>query len=277
MANFDQFKIQETRKYNPDTGSSIVKSFTGSSAQMDTVEDYWQLAGQGAPIGYGYKVTRSISAQGHTVTVEIPDEILYTERWEFSTEVASRPLWWNNQIRELLGYPIVNGTAELQLETDKAWLTQLSYINKAANLAMSGPISQGLWDYLTGVGVTPTQNVVSVIDLIMRDGNAYEYRRPVVRRTRMIPMALPDSRTVISGKQPIYSTTTLISAFSVPEDIQTQIGDIESGLPDLPPSAIYGWKLRQDNSSVVVNSGKFNETKDWVFDRYSLLTHEQYT
>ena len=57
-------RVREVRDYNPDTGATIVRTYTGTAAQISDVRQYWELLGQGAPVGYGYKTTTEQDATG---------------------------------------------------------------------------------------------------------------------------------------------------------------------------------------------------------------------
>lgn len=268
-------KVSETRKYNPDTGTSIVTVYTGTSAEMDTVQTYWELMGEGAPIGYGYKTTRQTTAQGIFVTVEIPDTILYTERWNLSTEFINTPLAFSEAVKDYL--PTLRNldiTAQGNVET---YLYRLALLQRAANMVRSAV------DYTDLFVNTPpptgavdlgalTEEEVFMIAQIVRDGDQAEWVRPVLRRDRVIPYSLPGDRTRLVGIPTIYTTEKLIDVFNIPDDVADQISAVDTDLPEAFPNTAWSWKLRRDSSDTLLNSGKVQECRDWVFYRWSTIT-----
>lgn len=282
---FASYEISRVRDYNPDTGVSLVITFAGTEAKMNQVAAYYESAGAGAPIGYGYKTTFHKTAAGIVLTVRIPDEILYTERWNLNTEVGSLPIWYSQEIKAFLGCV---ATTPAAVETLDTWYLDLrGLLLSAKSLTLQGRstayINTNVFEPVirvkpdgSGEPATYSTEYKTVVAALIEYGEHFEVKRPVLRRVRYMPVA-STSRTSLVGKQIIYTTAQLKTVWSVPADIALQINSVDTGLPTAPSGSLWSWKERQNESDTVIGSGRFMECRDWVFGRWSTLTHTVYT
>jgi hypothetical protein len=266
--------VSKTRDYNNDTGASWVYTYEGTEAELGDVRAHWELAGTGAPIGYGYKTSLSQRAGFRQLTVRVPDSILFTERWDLDTEMAMVPWIWIDQVRNS-----VPTWAALDI-TDALALTQLmrrvGFVQAAADAIRTGRDPLSVLPTTGDAFFTAdfSAEEVAIMFLLIRDGDNVEWARPVLKRIRVVPVG-SSSRTQLVGLPPVYETDVLINVFTtMPDDVVDQIVTIDSGLPAPVPNTVWGWRMRQDNSQTLVGSGKVEEVRDWVFGRWSLLTHE---
>lgn len=283
-----QYEVSRVRDYNPDTGASLVITFAGTEAQMNTVAAYYEEAGAGAPIGYGYKTNFYKTAAGVILTVRIPDSILYTERWNLNTEIGSLPIWYSQEIKSYLGCIAVPPSNTVQVLLDEQYLFLRGLLLAAKSKVIQGldPSSSvfaasnyhlilpdGSED---GNVITYSTEYKIVVGALIEFGENFEVKRPVLRRVRYMPIA-STSRTNLAGLQIIYTTAQLISVWSIPADIVLQISTVDTGLPAAATGTMWAWKERQNESDVVIGSGRFQECRDWVYGRWSTLTHTLYT
>lgn len=279
---YDQFLIGTVRDYNPDTGVSNILTYTGTEAEMATVRTYWEVAGQGAPVGYGYKTNLVEKKEGFYLTVRLPDEILFVDSWNLDSENVSVPLIWDYKVAAHLGFDVGSGDLATRLAQDELYFRAVSFILQAVTLYQTGTAYTGdpkgivtLVNSAVAAGVNWVfPEYYDIVFQILREGPNSVWKRPVLKRNRTIPVGLFSVRTRLVGVATVYTTSALIDATSMPVDIQDQISTVDNGLLTAPPNTIWGWKLRRDDSEVQIGFGKYKECRDWVFDRWSTITHE---
>ncbi len=288
---FAIYEISRTRDYNPDTGASIVIVFAGLESKMDEVAAYYEQAGAGAPIGYGYKTTFHKTGAGIILTVRIPDDQLYTERWNLNTEIGSLPLFYSQEVKAYLDCVAIPPSIAVQALLDEQYITlrglleatkQAILIGTAPSVYVNTIYESTNTHFILPDGstdpnvLTYTSKYKSVVVSLIEFGDYYEVKRPVLKRVRFMPVA-STSRTSLVGTQILYTTAQLISAWSVPVDIVLQITSVDTGLPTARAGTLWSWKERQNESETVIGSGRFMECRDWVFGRWSTLSHAVYT
>lgn len=295
-----QLLNQTLSRYNPDTGEAVTLVWEGTEAQMTATRAFYIQGGSEAPIGYGLKCELSRKAGETTrLTVNFPDAILFTDRWDLDTEMHPQPIWKITAVRDLLA-PGLTVVADIDKRVGSSRMDILALIDvKLANDAIT-PIPAALdpfqsrygavvakWtDPLNGGSAALAANVIKVYRIVLRDGEYADVHQPVLTRRRTIPVwngefTGPDGSTAqrvrIVGRQEIYTTVSLIDTFNLPDEVIAQIETVENGLPDAPADYVWAWKLRKMCSSTLVGSGKAEESTDWIFDLYSEITHELVT
>jgi hypothetical protein len=65
-------------------------------------------------------------------------------------------------------------------------------------------------------------------------------------------------------QQTVWTTSALISAFSIPSAVQDRFPDDPSAA-ETPEGTRWGWKLTVDRSSYNTGTGKITEVKSWTF------------
>lgn len=267
---YSDYLLSQTRDYNPDTGPSFVYIFGGTEAKMAEIATYYELAGQGAPIGYGYKTSTSQTPMGWILTVRIPDTILYTERWHVDTEEVSIPIWWSDDVRAFL--PDYAGL-DLTDQTDlRVWMRRIGYYQAGVNAIRRGIDPETVFG---GAGSFSPSDY-DLMFLALREGEYLQWKRPVLKRHRYVPVSSAD-RTSLVGPQYVFRTADLVDYFGIPDDVVAQIETVDNNLPAEYPFTIWGWKERRNDVEALLNSGKILEVRDWVYGRWSQITHYLFT
>lgn len=254
------------RAGNPDTGLSWVLTYEGTEAQMLDICQAYEVAGSNAPLGYGYKTDLQRSAGQKTIaTIIIPDDILYTERWTRTTEVISVPIWGSEHLRSQTAYAGLDLTQDSDL---RVWLQRIGYLKAGASA-----LSRGLDPNTAVAGANFDAQDRKIMHLVFHSGDYMQVKRPVLRRQRVIPYS-SDSRETLVGLETVYRTADLINYFDIPDDVADLIVTVDDNLPAALPDTIWGWKTRVSDQDTVINSAKWFEVLDFVFYRWSTLTHE---
>lgn len=259
---YSAHEVDRVRSFDPDFGPSFVLTFEGTESKMDEVAAYYEQLGAGAPLGYGYKTHFHKRASGIILTVRIPDEILFTTRWDFESEVTQVSVWWLPAVRTYLGY----GSLDLStLEGLRAWLNQVIFVNRGVTY-----IRQAQAD-LDAAPFALTQQQAAIVYSIIRDGEYGEWKRPVLKRCRTIPVGLFAERVRIVGVPQLYSLDGIYNLFGLTNDVYDQAITAYDDLPTADPNTMWSWKLGADRSSRLIGSGKVEEVRDWTFGRWSTI------
>lgn len=107
--------------------------------------------------------------------------------------------------------------------------------------------------------------------LLSRGGDAYQVRRPTLKRTRSMPV-YSAQRMTIGEIDPVLSTAALIALMGIPVAIQSML-PVQASLPTPPADTAWAWKLRSDTSDYVLAANKIEETKEWVFAAWHTLLY----
>jgi hypothetical protein len=261
---FAQFMVNRVRMFNPDTGASFVLTFKGTQAQMEAVASHYEILGAGAPIGYGYKTHVTRTPRGHQCVVHIPDEILYTTRWHLETEITSISMWWLPDVRAFAG-----NTSDLTTFIGlREWLQEVAKMQMIINKTKHAlaPLDQATFDLLNS-----DVNKAALVYTSVRDGEFSDWKRPVLKRNRVIPVGIFDVRTRLVGPPQLYSLDGIYNLFGLDNNTYDQAVTVYDDLPATDPNTIWAWKLRRDDSESLIGSGKVIECRDWVFDRWSTI------
>src|SRR4051812_26064881 len=101
ITKFSGYLKSRTQRTNPDTGDTWTLTYEAILSKLLEIKAYWDTLNsvEGTPLGYGYKTALHESASGKYLTVEVPEEILFTTRWNLDTELVTVPIWWNDDVR----------------------------------------------------------------------------------------------------------------------------------------------------------------------------------
>lgn len=261
-----QLLVNVQRDYNPDTGASFLLEYAGTEDQMVAIAVNYEKDGAGAPIGYGYKTTL-IKASGQVVglTVRIPDDILFTERWCRGTEIVPINIWGSEIVRQS-----IPALAAYDLTSDAGrqdYMQRIRFLNAAVNAIEAGSDFMAVFTGGTNGGA-PSEDEKSLLLDITRYTDHVEIKRPVLRRQRVVPFASA-AHSNLFGPEWLYTTDDLVTDFNMPLDIYNLVKTVTDGLPTALPNTAWAWKARCDDVDVMINSGKFNESVDFVFDLWS--------
>jgi hypothetical protein len=211
------------------------------------------------------------------LTVLIPDEILYTERWNRSTEVVSTSIWASYYLQNFLEFTSSNPITAAALED--TYHRRIGFLQKGVSNRRQGLDAAKVFvgsDALTAGGALEfSAEEIKVINLVMRSGEYMTIKRPVLTRQRYVPVA-SNERSSLFGVETLYTTQELVNYFDVPADIATLIAAVEDDLPPARPDTLWSWKSRCDDQTILINSGKWDERRDFVFDLWSTITHKRF-
>ena len=269
---YEELIIAQTRDYNPDTGANLMITYRGTVAEMDAVEAYWNTLNyeDGTPTGRGYTTTKTWTAMGYVLIARLPDNILYTTRWSLDTETTSVSIWWMANVRD---YNTNFLGLDLSVQSDFLnYMRRIMYIEAAVNAMRAGV------DPATVVsgGAFPLGAFVKteydLMFLIIKESGYVGMKRPVLKRNRLIPFAVPGKTTLV-GPEVVYTTTALLNTFDVPDDIVDQVASVEDDLPATLPNFVWAWKQRRNDSEILVGFNRTTECMDWVFGNWSTIAH----
>lgn len=276
LASYAEYEISRVRDYNPDTGISMVITYAAVESKIDEIQTAWAAAAEydETALGYGYKTSKHKTAAGILLIVRVPDTILYTDRWCLNTEIVSLPIWWNEEVRQF--NPKTSGLNITTAQGISDYMYRIGLLQKSVNYVNYGTLDQLFVNVDPPAGITNLGAISdeerALVFMMRRDGEYMEWKRPVLRRVRYIPV-VSANRTRLVGRQNLYTTGELIDTFGVPNDVIDQIETVDTDLPAAQPNTVWAWKMRRDDSEIVIGSGKFLEQRDWVFGRWSTITH----
>lgn len=275
--SYESLRISEVRTYNPDTGASLVKTYEGTPQQMTEVESHWATLNivDNTPTGRGYRtMKRTIATHRAQLTVTIPDDQLYTDRWALDTETASVPLWWAPQVRSYSPTLSLFDLTVNDLHTSgfEGYMRRIMLMeNSIAAMRAGQDPNQVILGMDLPLGTAYTAEDYALMFTYIKDGGFIEMKRPVLKRNRTVPYLV--TRTVVVGPQNVYTTAALIDAYGLPDEAIALIDSVEVDLPTSYPHYIWGWKERRNDSDTVIGFARTNETRDWVFGNWSRITH----
>jgi hypothetical protein len=272
------YEIARVRDFNPDTGASLVLTFAGTEAKMEEIADYYEVAGLANPIGYGYKTTTHKTAAGVVLIVRIPDDILYTERWQLASEVIQIPIWRDETVRNYI--PALAGL-DLNEATGRnlrSFMWRVGLIQRGALNLSAGVMASTVFDNTTPPSGADDLGSFSVKELevmfqIVREGQYMDWKRPVLKRQRFIPSVNVATRTRLVGRAQLYSLNGIANVFGIPDDNYDQAATVYDNLPTAAKNTYWSWKLGRDDSEGVTGSAKVIECKEWSFGMWSTITN----
>ncbi len=107
---------------------------------------------------------------------------------------------------------------------------------------------------------------------LSRGIESYMMKLVALSRRRVIPASY-GNRIVVDAVPKFYSTAALVNNpyFAVPAVIAAQL---PADPPETPDWSAWGWRLRQQVSDFTLASNKLEETMDWVFDAWSIMSNQ---
>lgn len=274
------YEVTRIRDFNPDTGQSMVIIFAGDIEQMEAIAAYYQQAGLGAPIGYGYKTTIQETANGIFLTVRIPDDILYTEKWNLATEIIQIPIWRDKTTRDYC----VGTIKELDLTDDptgqklRTLMWRIGLISRGSMNISAGSMASNVFDNTAPpAGASDlggmTKPELKLMLQMVREGAYMDWKRPVLKRQRYIPSINLAVRTTLVGRALLYSLDGIASAFGIPDDNYNQAVTAYDSLPTAEANTMWAWKMGRNDSEGVVGAAKVSECLEFAFGMWSTITN----
>jgi hypothetical protein len=277
---YAQYEIERTQDFNPDTGRSIVILFAAEEAKLNEIADYYEVAGLDNPIGYGFKTTFKKSAAGVFLTVRIPDDILYTESWAFSTVRAQIPIWRDEKVRNY-----VPSLAAIDLNAPDpthanfaSMMWRIGQISRAANALASGNMDVNVFSttpppgFATNLGDFSKEEYDLMLQII-REGPYMDWKFPVLKRRRYIPTVNLAAKTRMVGRDELYTLDGIADTFGIPNDRYDQANAVYTNLPTAAVNTRWTWKLGRNDSEGVVGAAKDVEVIEWTFGMWSTITN----
>lgn len=232
---------------SPDTGALETVVLVGDSAEL--------LAAKAVYEARGYKVALNNTGDGLELEYVTPGDD-FKDVWNIRAERDQIPLERSPAIFALLSSPLGDfATAEEAFDYSLAKVQSAVtwHSGKGTVYGYASPLNNNEYSvyvhYRLGVTTCPAKRVA-------------------LRRVRTIPLA-SSSRMAVSGKEEFWSTAALLTAFAVPAAVAATITGIETSLATPPSGFNWGWHLRDEESEVILNTGRTTETKNWVFGLHS--------
>jgi hypothetical protein len=270
MANINQFGppylVSRTRDSNPDTGASWNLIYAGTAVELAAIASYWeaQNAEDGTPLGFGYKTKYIYTGSSKLLHVVVPDEILYTTRWDVESCVRPVSIWWLPGTRAFLpNYADFDLTDQTDL---RLWMARIGYLK--AGVAALG---RGQLPETTG-GVFTDQDYELMYN-ILRDGEMREWKVSSLLRRRTIPVGLWEARVRLVGRLQLYSLDGIYNLFGLTNDAYDRAVTVYDNLPPADPHTMWAWRLGPDRSGGVTGSGKVEEVREWQFARWDTINN----
>lgn len=273
LSLYEAYEISRIRDFNYESGASILLTYVANDDKLAEISNYYENANdaEGVPIGYGYKTNLVTTAANTFLTVRIPDTLIFSVRWCRSSEIQPVPMFWTAKARQFLGEPYAS--LDLSAPVDfKIWVRHLSRINQVVNAMRIGEDPASI--VIPGGTFQPSAEDLRLAYIIIREGEYFQFKRPVLKRTRVIPVGLNDVQTSVVGPTQLYSLDGIANLFGLPDDIYDRVSTVYDDLPAAQPDSKWAWALRQDDSESVVASGKVVENLDFVFSQHETVNSE---
>jgi len=193
------------------------------------------------------------------VTQPDPGSSEYTIVWEFDIEFKQQDIWVNLGILNYLQATAGLSTSEI-LDLRHSFNGYLEQNTKySAVAAMTDPSEDLLY----------SSAEMAIYQLLSMGCQYIEVAQPVLSRKRTYDIAYTGPAMSTLNTQTIWSTSALVSAFSIPTATADQI---EADPITTPVSNFaYGWKQRKNRRTIIPAKNKITEELDWVWDQWSTI------
>lgn len=256
VGNVNSRLVRTESNFDPQSGRTFTLIYEGDETSIKKQEANFVADGYRTWISQieGAKWQLRVN-QPDTETT--PDEAV--DRYEIATEYVSESIWGNPKIVKLFLNPGESITASVLYE-------RIAESRKNIESAIDSGKAPTL-----GTGLT--LNETKVMKLVMMSTDSYETERFVLKRTRTIAYESAN-RAVIQKVPRIYTSTSLVGAFGIPDGISNLISNIAGALDAAPEYMAWGWKQRQNTQTFLSNTSKVEEVQDWVFALWSTLLYD---
>lgn len=182
-----------------------------------------------------------------------------SDRYEISSEFIQESIWSNPQV--IAAAKAVGEAASPDVDE----MTILAGWRDDIEAALIAGENGGPQDP-ADTGFTGSK--LQLYNLFVRGAQAYETERPVLVRTRTIPISYSNQFTM-EAVPSVYSTARLGILYSLPNEI---IARLPTAPTTAPSGTQWAWKRRRLSSSYTAN-GRVEETVDWVFAAWDTLLY----
>jgi len=234
--------VGEAQSFDPQTGARYEQFFEGTQNGILALANI--LSSAGAIIRYeiaGPGKKRLAALWGTPYGVAPEDEVP-TERWDLAMEPVEISIW---RVQKVI--------AEQNAYSDPNAYRKL--IEDAAAAGAAFPLTPAA-SYPAGV---------QAHRLLLWDASAFKTQLPTLRMNRSFTVGYP-TRMQIKVTDDVYTTGRLISDFSVPLAVQSQLPTNPVVTP--PPGTVYGWRWSQQASGYTVSTRRWEENLGWEFNAW---------
>lgn len=105
---------------------------------------------------------------------------------------------------------------------------------------------------------------------LLRGQEAVELKAPVLVRNRTYGTRFT-KRARLWAIERVYSTSALVATFNIPTDVQARLPEDPD---DVPAGAVWSWKSRRSETTMIRNTGRVDEFSDWVFAAWSTTYYD---
>ena len=282
--------VSSDQIFDPQAGWQVEEQWAGTDSALSALANAYALAG--SRVRYGNRGgQRVLIATVGTVTpgsTEVP-----SDSFTLHKAFVQASLWSGSKIISLVrAFANENGyTGEHGFED------ALAFLQREMETAMAGKVwdsaSSSLVQVLSGpwsptdltLGTvtagsatytwTPwSKTMLDIYKLMLQQGTThggYEIERPGLQRLRTYSAAY-SQRMKLDRVPKVYTTSSLVSLFSIPALIAAQLPD-DPPTADLPSNSAWGWKVRNEATDIRWG-GKFEERKEWVFWAWSTILYD---
>lgn len=238
--------VDVQRDFDPQYGATTTFIWEGEEEALNTMAP--NMGGKSRVYRFTGPVFRMSVRYGDAQdgSTEIP-----TDTWEIDDDLVEAPIWECPKLIASIG-------GDDAMATLKGWI-----LDSAA--AKDTPSQFSVKHATFG------DNITLYNEYFNRGTRAYEVKRPTIKRVRTIS-ANYAAPVVIVVPEPIYSTQKLITAFGIPTKFAAQL-PADPGAAATPSGRVWAWKQRKESSKYTPVLNKIEETMEWVFTPWSLLTH----
>jgi hypothetical protein len=251
-------KISSEVVFDPKYGYTTRETYSGPQASLATLNGTLQLLGVRSAItqegGRNYLTAHYALQDASGNTPETPNDY-----YELETEYVQESVWKNDLVEALAANLTV--LSKWRREIESAMKGRLVDSNGVETSKVEGPLDPATTGF--------SGDQLSLYQLVLRDGDAYETTRQVLTRVRTISVAY-SAQTVAQARPIIYTTAQLVAVFAIPAIIAARL---PADPTEVPSGTLWSWKQRR-NTSRYEWSGRVSEVMSWTFAAWSTVTHK---
>lgn len=237
--------VSQTPGYDPQGGVSWTQEFVGITANLEAYAATVQLAGARTSIQIQNGELSRLTVQWSKDPNQPDSAEVEQDRWEFAEEPYQIPLF---------SHPAI--AAEAKRVGDGQEAEYRRALKDAVASGDANPFASALATY----PASP-----AVYGMLSQGVEYWNAGRPTIRRVRTYSLTWTGTPQAVEAYQRVYRRASLISQFSIPADVQSQIPLDPSDAP--PEGTVWGWRLSSKASTLVreKNGTKKEELLTWEF------------
>ena len=235
----------QTPGYDPQGGVSWTQVFVGLQTYLEAYAATAQAAGARTSLEIGSGDLTRLTVQWSRDPNQPESAEVEQDRWEFAEEPYQIPLF---------SHPVIAAEAK------RVGTGQEAEYRRALKDAVANGDANPFASALTTYPASP-----AVYGMLSQGVEYWQAGRPTIRRIRTYSLTWTGSPQAVEAYQRVYVRSSLISTFSIPSDVQSQIPTDPSDPP--PDGTVWGWRLSSKSSTLVreKNGTKKEEILGWEF------------